>query len=95
MTVADQATAEEPVSGQPDPSAFCINYLGWRFYSSVDLFPFGIDRERQKPVIIIKSRLWPAFLSILAGGQLKFLQNLTIWSLPVSIKAGEIGRQHE
>lgn len=46
-------------------------------------------------MIIIKSRVWPAFSTILAEGHLKFLQNLTIWRLPVSIKAGEIGRQDE
>lgn len=46
-------------------------------------------------MIIIKSRVWPAFSSILAEGQLKFLQNLTIWRLLVSIKAGETGRQNE
>lgn len=46
MNVAEQATVEEPVSGQHDPPAFCINYLGWHFYSSVDLFPFGIETDR-------------------------------------------------
>lgn len=46
VNVADQATVEEPVSGQPDPPAFCINYLGLHFYSSVELFPFGIEKDR-------------------------------------------------
>lgn len=46
MNVAEQATVEEPVSGQHDPPASCINYLGWHFYSSVDLFPFGIEKDR-------------------------------------------------
>lgn len=46
MDVADQATVEEPVSGQLDPPALCIHYLGWHFCSSVDLFPFGTEKDR-------------------------------------------------
>lgn len=38
-------TAEKPVSGQIDSPDFCINYLVWHFYSSVEVFPFGPEQD--------------------------------------------------
>lgn len=38
-------TMEKPISGQIDSPAFCINYLVWHFYSSVEVIPFGTERD--------------------------------------------------